>query len=171
MKSPLPHSIHTIYTIYKHYTVSAVHFWSLNGSYWWSGWGDHSLCCCCILYWSWCHMLRVLAPALDSGPLPHCCWWHRAVLHWSLVTPCACCVPVCCWWCCSVQWGCCWLTRGCCPRTASPPQPPLPVQPPPSPHLSIHPSTAAKTSTNIFWGQIILGLSLKLILNPHNKDF
>ena len=120
MKSPLPHSIHTIYTIYKHYTVSAVDFWSLNGSYWWSGWGDHSLCCCCILYWSWCHMLRVLAPALDSGPLPHCCWWHRAVLHWSLVTPCACCVPVCCWWCCSVQWGCCWLTRGCCPRTRQP---------------------------------------------------
>ena len=120
MKSPLPHSTHTIYTIYKHYTVSAVHFWSLNGSYWWSGWGDHSLCCCCILYWSWCHMLRVLAPALDSGPLPHCCWWHRAVLHWSLVTPCACCVPVCCWWCCSVQWGCCWLTRGCCPRTRQP---------------------------------------------------
>ena len=30
-------------------------------------------------------------PALDSGPLPHCCWWHRAVLHWSLVTPCAVC--------------------------------------------------------------------------------
>ena len=59
-------------------------------------------------------------PALDSGPLPHCCWWHRAVLHWSLVTPCACCVPVCCWWCCSVQWGCCWLTRGCCPRTRQP---------------------------------------------------
>ena len=153
MKSPLPHSIHTIYTIYKHYyTVSAVHFWSLNGSYWWSGWGDHSLCCCCILYWSWCHMLRVLAPALDSGPLPHCCWWHRAVLHWSLVTPCACCVPVCCWWCCSVQWGCCWLTRGCCPRTASPPQPPLPVQPPPSPHLSIHPSTAAKNQHKYYLG-------------------
>ena len=151
MKSPLPHSTHTIYTIYKHYTVSAVHFWSLNGSYWWSGWGDHSLCCCCILYWSWCHMLRVLAPAPGQ-------WTPPSLL---LVTPggaplvtghSMCCVPVCCWWCCSVQWGCCWLTRGCCPRTASPPQPPLPVQPPPSPHLSIHPSTAAKNQHKYFLG-------------------
>ena len=41
-------------------------------------------------------------------------------------------------------------------------------------HHHTSPSTPAqqqKTSTNIIWGQIILGLSLKLILNPHNKDF
>ena len=44
-----------------------------------------------------------------------------------------------------------WL-EAAVPAPASPPQPPLPVQPPPSPHLSIHPSTAAKNQHKYYLG-------------------
>ena len=132
----------------------------------------HSFCCrllkpewkLLVVWLGWSLTLLLLYPVLvlvphAPGPGPGPGQWTPPSL--LLVTPggaplvtghSMCCVPVCCWWCCSVQWGCCWLTRGCCPRTASPPQPPLPVQPPPSPHLSIHPSTAAKNQHKYYLG-------------------
>lgn len=135
-----------------------------------AGWSDHSLCCCCILYWSWCHMLRVLAPPLDTSLTAG---WG----HWWLVTPCAAGCQ------CAGGAGAAqsseaaagWLER-LLSTAATRTRQPCHSRPCPCSlhHHHTSPSTPShqqKTSTNIFWGQIFLGLSLKLIWNSHNKDF
>ena len=160
-----PHSIHTQYTL-------------------------HNFCCTLlkperklVVWLEWSLTLLLLYPVLvlvphapgprpAPGHLPHC-WLGTLVTGHSMCGW----VPVCRWsWCCSVQWGCCWLTREAAVHRGHRTRQPCHSRPCPCSlhHHHTSPSTPShqqKTSTNIFWGQIFLGLSLKLIWNSHNKDF